>query len=411
MRKKLFIIFLIMLFSFMCNAGAVLGDGSENGTPQKLEYNGKPLKVWLEQIRSPKWSESSDAAQAICRIHYPAMPELLELGKKEKGHVLFNIMHAIDMILGSTRQQPDQADLSAVYLNGLNDKSAFVRRAAVRGTNYLRGEERKKLVEKVLKDKDVIVRRNITGYLATKDLSYAPIIIEAMHDEDAGVRSIACNAIGQMKYEKAVPLLQKALEDDSEAVRQSAAFALCNIGDIRAIPDLINASTNMESFVSAQVLKKINEMRFNGSNAEILIDAIKHKNVTVRLFAINKLGEINAKAYLNNFIEALEDKNEDVRYLAASWILRINDASTVPAFIKALKDSDNYVRWISVKALGILGNKSAIPALIDMLKDESIGVCITAGESLSKLAGENFGTDDAKWRAWWDANKSRILKE
>lgn len=105
----------------------------------------------------------------------------------------------------------------------------------------------------------------------------------------------------------------------------------------------------------------------------------------------------------------------------------------VPALCRALVNGGNEKRDFYAAALGIIGDPRAIPALLRYMEEgrkrvtmastyrdsgataqaaqmEKSGKKIMerAADSLSKISGESFGTDMAKWRAWWEANKARV---
>src|SRR6266446_4284045 len=59
-----------------------------------------------------------------------------------------------------------------------------------------------------------------------------PVLIDALHDSDAGVRKAAANSLGKVDpdVKLAIPALTDALKDKAPPVRQAAASALGLIG-------------------------------------------------------------------------------------------------------------------------------------------------------------------------------------
>ncbi len=86
-------------------------------------------------------------------------------------------------------------------------------------------------------------------------------LIEALKDEDSGVRYQAAEALGETGDARAVDPLIKALKDEDQLVREYAAEALGEIGDPRAIEPLTYmASNDAESWLrkkAARALEKI----------------------------------------------------------------------------------------------------------------------------------------------------------
>ena len=74
-------------------------------------------------------------------------------------------------------------------------------------------------------------------------------LIQALKDEDDGVRWSAAEALGEIKDARAVKPLVKALKDKYWYVRKQAAYALGDIGDARAVEPLIEALKDDEEEV------------------------------------------------------------------------------------------------------------------------------------------------------------------
>jgi len=121
------------------------------------------------------------------------------------------------------------------------------------------------------------------------------------------------------------------------------------------------------------------------------------------------LGKIGDPRAITPFIEALGDDNPDVRRAAARGLGTIGDKRAIEPLIAALKDME--VRVYAAGALGRLGDRRAIEPLLAALGDDNPDVRQCAAVALKKLTGQDFGRDPAAWRAWWEANRERILEE
>ena len=99
--------------------------------------------------------------------------------------------------------------------------------------------------------------------------------------------------------------------------------------------------------------------------------------------------------------EALKDKDTIVRQIAASALGRMGDKSAVPALIDAL--NNNVIS--AAEALGHINDKRAIPALMRALENPQRYIRRYAYEALEKMTKQNFGSDAAKWREWWEKEK------
>jgi hypothetical protein len=85
----------------------------------------------------------------------------------------------------------------------------------------------------------------ISDVMKMKERRDIDCLIQALQDQDIGVRAEAASSLGQLGDEKAVIPLISALQDDSDPyVRSLAARALGFLGDPRAKEALMNALTN-----------------------------------------------------------------------------------------------------------------------------------------------------------------------
>ena len=161
----------------------------------------------------------------------------------------------------------------------------------------------------------------------------------------------------------AVPVLVKALKDDSWQVRCSAAQALGKMGPA-AVP--------------------------------ALVEALKDKDLAVRYCCARELGEMGpaAAAAVPALVEALKDKHWTVRCCCAQALGEMGPAAVaaVPALVKVLKDDHWYVRHFSAQALGKMGPAAggggaaaAVPALVKALKDVRREVRVAAANALGEM--------------------------
>jgi HEAT repeat protein len=148
----------------------------------------------------------------------------------------------------------------------------------------------------------------------------------------------------------------------SPAVRSSAALALVEIGDARAV--------------------------------DPLIEALKDEEVEVRRRAAWALGEIGDPRAIEPLIDALQDEFHPrlgwaVQGMAAWALGKIGDIRAVDPLIEALKDPhcrlDPFVRHEAAVALGEIGDARAVDPLIEALKDEARSVRSGAAQALGDI--------------------------
>ncbi|SDW69166.1 HEAT repeat domain-containing protein [Nitrosomonas oligotropha] len=154
---------------------------------------------------------------------------------------------------------------------------------------------------------------------------------------------------------------------------------------------LLNEKNTRELFL--QLLSQPGaKIRYQASTLQILIDALKDGDSSVRMSAANALGKIGDKAAVNALIHSLKDENSAVRSRAASALGEIGDKAAVDSLIHSLKDEDSIARWTAAEALGEIGDRAAVDPLIHSLKDENSAVRWTAAEAL-EIIGDKAAVD------------------
>jgi len=116
-------------------------------------------------------------------------------------------------------------------------------------------------------------------------------------------------------------------------------------------------------------------------------EALQDENVSVRLAAVNSLGEIQDPAAITALARALkEDTDARVRE-AAAWALgEIDDNRAVPHLVEALRaEKSAKVREKIVRAIGNIDDATATPAVIGVLRDASPEVRRAAVETINEL--------------------------
>jgi hypothetical protein len=150
---------------------------------------------------------------------------------------------------------------------------------------------------------------------------------------------------------------------------------------------------------------------------EVLVEALKDENSSVRGSAAEALEKINpkwreteeAKKWVPVFISDLKSKSLGTREAAVYALGELKDPRAVEPLIEALKDKDWSVRKRAVEALGKLKDPRAVEPLIEALKDEVWNVRRSAADALQEITGQHFGRDPEKWQKWWEENKGRFI--
>ena len=148
-------------------------------------------------------------------------------------------------------------------------------------------------------------------------------LINALNDEDYGVRFTAANVLGKLGDIRAIPHLIKALkEDDDKGVRRYAVISLGNLFcnnkgnvDNGLKGAIIIALKDVDSGVRRAAVVALGDMLFYGDD-ELIIRKIKtmiyDKNASVRKAASIAFGKVPKVEFIYLLINALKDDNDNV---------------------------------------------------------------------------------------------------
>jgi HEAT repeat protein len=190
--------------------------------------------------------------------------------------------------------------------------------------------------------------------------------------------------------------LIKELKDKSWWVRQLAAGALKNRGEQAVVPLIVAATRDSNPNVREAAISSLTDIFiFNQSGdlniLEVIVGALKDKNITVSLTVANCLGYIKNSKAIDTLIGVLKDKRKDgsgnsIRDYAAKSLVRIGNMSVGP-LIEVLNDSSTEVKYSAIEALGEIKDTKATEPLIALLRDENLSVAVI--RSLGKIKDVN----------------------
>jgi len=244
---------------------------------------------------------------------------------------------------------------------------------------------------------------------ALGDPDTVEVLISALEDPEAAVRTEVVTALGQFKEPAVVRVLVGALRDHSEAVQELAIQALKKIGDpsaIEPIAGVLLRGTPGVQFHAAQALRSLGWVpRTLGEQIPYYVASGDFKRVAMfgsvavtalaavlrggsedqRVAAANTLGEMADPAGVKPLLAALKDGEAIVRGAAASAVGRLGNPQLAAALLPLLKDRERNVRVAAVAALGQLGDKHALDLLTDLAQDREWDVRTALAESLGRL--------------------------
>src|SRR5579859_3427140 len=193
----------------------------------------------------------------------------------------------------------------------------------------------------------------------------------ALDDANFRVRVAAARAVGMARDRDAVDRLMRMVKQDQPAARREAATALGQIGDTRAVPDLIAAAARADDrFLDHSITYALIELKTPGP----ALDALNKPNPKIRKAALIALDQMDdSPLAANQLTPLLSDKDKDLR-TAALWVAGHHKdwSESVLSFLEA-----------RLRSPGFPG------AGADSVRDALLSFCSDAG--VQKIVGDLLG--------------------
>ncbi|NLI77588.1 MAG: tetratricopeptide repeat protein [Candidatus Riflebacteria bacterium] len=235
---------------------------------------------------------------------------------------------------------------------------------------------------KLLRDRSWNVRKTTAEILATFGEDALIELTNLATESDAEVRFWVLQSLGRIGSKISLPLLFKALEDPSEAIRTAAQKALANYGPV-ILDDLFTLFKSENRRLLESVVQTFRNMGSETVLPRLCQNLGKyddHVNYWIRR-ALEAFGPTARKAV----VALLESKNHEIRRQALLAMGRIGQPGDVEIVIPHLKDEHWPARIAAAETLGVLGDAAAVEPLMDALDDDDEDLALAATRSLGAL--------------------------
>ena len=136
-------------------------------------------------------------------------------------------------------------------------------------------------------------------------------------------------------------------------------------------------------FLAATALSKAGEPAL-----QPLLETLDHEQHPVRQMAALALGDIGDPRAVADLVKRLGDPQDAVRQAAAHSLGKIGSKEAVEPLLQSLEDESEIVRNAAVKALGLIGDPRALPALMRAMDEDTETVAEWAGKAIAQIQGE-----------------------
>jgi len=290
-------------------------------------------------------------------------------------------------LLRASRDENPRVALDALYTFGaLADNRSPVERATLCATA---GPELTGLLGVPLLDMRIAAAR-VIGRLYERraadpavDQVIGDAVIRAVNDPERDVRLVAMDALGAMRYERAV----KSLTDLYQYYRRNeigaaAVQALARIGHASSVPAFeqwLTSKNENERIIAIEGLARVGDASYL---AAIRTALAREKNESVLLSA-RFADVLLANGRLDPLFEALAKPK--LRDQAVRYLIEVANGRT-SAFANPAKHPASEVRRDVADVLGLSGDSAAVAIVGPLAQDADPGVASAARRAVSRLA-------------------------
>lgn len=210
-------------------------------------------------------------------------------------------------------------------------------------------------------------------------------LIDRLREDDRWKsRAEAAMLLGRSKDFRARKPLTRALEDGHYAVRTAALRSLAHLGDVRAIPAILDLFADEEPFVRIQAEKALDRFPVESARPYLIRALRRHPSPAVRLGAAMRLAESRHPDALEALLDATGDVDEVSRF-AVSAIRALPEKKAVGLFFRGLEHGDYLVQIASLRALADMDVARAAERVVELLDSKVPEVTLAAGKALEAL--------------------------
>ncbi|MCX8031212.1 MAG: HEAT repeat domain-containing protein [Thermodesulfovibrionales bacterium] len=373
------------------------------------------VRRYLKNLSDPNEAKRRAAAEALATADERAIYPLIKALRDENPGVQDAAMRSLISIGG---------EATAYMVLPLLREDALIRNIAMIILREI-GQVTVPLLRHLLKDKDDDVRKfAIDLIIDINHCDYLDDLITLLNeDKNANVRASAAKALGTFKYQKAVPYLIKALQDD-EWVAFSSLEALALIKDeksITSISSLLSCSSDILRFSAIETLGKIGTSLAEKYLLEYYSKAEEYEKTAIIKSLLHMGKTPNITGAKDILIDIYKEGEWDERLMALKGLVELKEVSSIPLIldiagsldpsvpdemdilysikeilkgfdcaeplIDALKDSTlRYkAKTLAIEIIGDQNCKEAIPSLLKLFEDELRDVKRATVKALEKL--------------------------
>ncbi|MET0285641.1 MAG: HEAT repeat domain-containing protein [Polyangiales bacterium] len=363
--------------------------GVRAATPQLFELLEDPLPRVVHAATAAISALGDEQTEGLAlRAAGSAVPEVRRAGLRILGY--FGYPAAFEAFAAALRE-PDQR----------------LRDAAAAGLAMLDEPRARPLLREVAREPDAKLRAAAVRALGQAELDddTTALLQRALADQDAWVRYYACQALGRLRVDAALPALSALLQDPAGQVRVAAVEALSHLPG--ATDTLRTCAASADPDMRRAALLGLG-LRADVDSLPIFLQAARGDDAATRLVALSALASLHTAEGLSALAQAARDEDEAVQSAAIGYLqaapggtlhlielaregARVANALSTPhpervaALLVGLADADDTLATLLTSCLSRLGGNAGRDGLLAALTLDNRAARMAAAHALAAL--------------------------
>jgi len=234
-----------------------------------------------------------------------------------------------------------------------------------------------------LKDrKQVLMPKKVVLWDALRATEFAQKTHQAVVEYVNSLKATPAVDSLQLNEVQLIPFVGKLLLD--KRFDDLGAMARKDKRVLEQLVDAVRAARPPFFFLAATALSKAGEPAL-----QPLLETLHHTQYPVRQMAALALGDVGDPRAVAELVRTWGDPQDVVRQAAAHALGKIGAREAVEPLLESLADESAIVRNAAVKALGLIGDPRALPALQRAADEDTETITKAAREAIGTIQGKS----------------------
>lgn len=206
--------------------------------------------------------------------------------------------------------------------------------------------------------------------------------IDTLKDSRWWIRAKGCKNAGLMLNEAALPFLEQCLDDENDDVRIEAAQAMLDIAGVDIIAPILMRLHEMSLWMRVRLSRSI--LHYGEHAVDPLVSAMRSEFPAIQGFCAELLGILGDVRAVPTLLEYIDYRVPEVKHKSLIALGRLGDQRSIPVIRKFLESDQQQLRIDAARAAGNMSSPSLAYYLHWMLVKDVMPVKLAAGEALAR---------------------------